>query len=495
MFDNITIFYKDAEMHINHFNAGIVIKLLKKRIAEGEVTAQNYAFLANAYCDKNDNKKALKYAFMSKKLDPDYYYADVLLTIIYLNDEKISKAERCLNNLLEKAPDDYYFADFLALEVYKRQNNDGSKQKIIDKYCEKILSYEEDGSNCLFIAKCSAYLWKGKGESISALKQLLKALKADIRYLFDSSCIAILMAILFLYIFELLKVLPSYNLRINLGMIFYPKDERYYELADPIFNDSSPKKLLKYIEKAIKIKPKPLYYMRMADIKSILGCHEEAIEIYKRVLEEDDSFVECYERIAGEYRDIDDFQNALKYINMAILNNQENAELYFAKAMYLSALFKFDEALDLLLNFDKKHPEAENETAYYISYCYSYLEDYNKALLYINKHLLKEKTYNIYKYKMALLLDLKRYEEAIETGKKALEFQENEYIYYKMAICYGRLENFSTALVCINKSILLGGADKYGYYIKSEILSALGQNKEAEKSYTKAVELGYNQDD
>ena len=493
MFDNITIFYKDAEMHINKFNAEKAVKLLKKRIAEGEVTAQNYAFLANAYCEKNDNKKALKYAFMSKKLDPDYYYADALLAEIYISDEKFFKAERYLNNLLEKAPEDYYIADFLAAEVYRGQNNDGSKQKLIDKYCEKILSYEEDGSNCLRIAKCSAYLWKG--DTKSALNQALKPLKADIRYLFDSGLIAALWSILFLYSFDLLKVWPSYNMCTNLNMIFYPKDKRYYELADPIFNNSSPEKLLKYIEKAIKIKPKPLYYIRMADIKSILGCHEEAIEIYKRVLEEDDSFIECYERIAGEYRDLDDFQNAVKYINMAILNNQEKAELYSAKAMYLAGLFKFDEALDLLLNFDKKHPEAENETAYYISYCYSYLEDYNKALLYINKHLLKEKTYNIYKYKMDLLLDLKRYEEAIETGKKALEFQENEYIYYKMAICHGRLEDFSTALVCINKSILLGGADKYGYYIKSEILSALGQNKEAEKSYTKAVELGYNQDD
>ena len=63
MFDNITIFYKDAEMHINKFNAGKVIKLLKKRIAEGQVTAQNYAFLANAYCEKND------ISFYSKSID------------------------------------------------------------------------------------------------------------------------------------------------------------------------------------------------------------------------------------------------------------------------------------------------------------------------------------------------------------------------------------------------------------------------------------------
>ena len=93
---------------------------------------------------------------------------------------------------------------------------------------------------------------------------------------------------------------------------------------------------------------------------------------------------------------------------------------------------------------------------------------------------------------MNILLDLERYEEAIASGKKALEFQENEFIYYKLAICYGRLEDYSNALVCINKSILLGGADKYSYSVKSEILSALGRSKEAEKAYKKAVELGYN---
>ena len=489
MFDNITIFYKDAEMHINKFNAEQAVKLLKKRITDGQATAQNYAFLADAYINKDDNKKALKYALMSKKLDPDYYYADALLAEIYISDEKYFKAERYLNNLLEKAPEDYYIADFLAAEVYKVQNNDGSKQKLIDKYYEKILNYEEDGSNWLLIAKGCAYLWKG--EIKHALYLYLKTLK-DIRYLFDLIWIANFLSILFLYIFELLKVWPSYNLCTNLSLIFYPRDERYYRLADPQSNVLPPEKLLKYIEKAIKIKPKPLYFMRMANIKSILGESEEAVEIYKYVLKEDDSFVECYDYIAREFTGMEDYSNALKYINMAILNNSDNAQLYYHKAMILSLMFKFDEALDLLLNFNKRHPEAENETAYFISYCYSYLEDYNKALLYINKHLLKEKTFDIYKYKMNILLDLERYEEAIASGKKALEFQENEFIYYKLAICYGRLEDYSNALVCINKSILLGGADKYSYSVKSEILSALGRSKEAEKAYKKAVELGYN---
>ncbi len=35
MFDNINIFYKDAEFHITEVTARKVIRLLKKRIADG----------------------------------------------------------------------------------------------------------------------------------------------------------------------------------------------------------------------------------------------------------------------------------------------------------------------------------------------------------------------------------------------------------------------------------------------------------------------------
>ena len=64
MYDNITIFYKDAEIIITPFSAGRVIKLLKKRIANGEETAQNYTFLADAYLAKKDNKEKIESAHM-----------------------------------------------------------------------------------------------------------------------------------------------------------------------------------------------------------------------------------------------------------------------------------------------------------------------------------------------------------------------------------------------------------------------------------------------
>ena len=109
MFDNIYTFYDDAEYIINSFSANKIVKLLNKRIEEGQKTPQNYAFLANAYYYKGQYSKALKYALKAKYLDEDYYYTDYILTIIYINEENISKAEKYLLILLEKCPEDYYF--------------------------------------------------------------------------------------------------------------------------------------------------------------------------------------------------------------------------------------------------------------------------------------------------------------------------------------------------------------------------------------------------
>ena len=85
MFDNIYTFYDDAEYIINSFSANKIVKLLNKRIEEGQKTPQNYAFLANAYYYKGQNSKALKYALKAQYLDEDYYYTDYILTIIYLS--------------------------------------------------------------------------------------------------------------------------------------------------------------------------------------------------------------------------------------------------------------------------------------------------------------------------------------------------------------------------------------------------------------------------
>lgn len=68
MYDNITIFYKDAEILITPFSAGRVIKLLEKRIANGEETAQNYTFLADAYSMKKDSKKLSNTYLKQRKL-------------------------------------------------------------------------------------------------------------------------------------------------------------------------------------------------------------------------------------------------------------------------------------------------------------------------------------------------------------------------------------------------------------------------------------------
>ena len=185
MFDNINIFYKDAEFHITEFTARKVIRLLKKRIAEGEKSAQNYAFLADAYMTDKKMHKALKNALRAKATDPDYYYADVLLVMIYQNDGRFAKAEKYLIELFEKAPEDYELAYFCAVVLYGQL----FRERACKNYAKKLINLNRTTPAYLLF---KAYAYLALGEFFNALKSVLKAMLQDGKNLCISSQIFLL---------------------------------------------------------------------------------------------------------------------------------------------------------------------------------------------------------------------------------------------------------------------------------------------------------------
>ncbi len=491
MYDNITIFYKDAEIQITPFTAGRVIKLLKKRIANGEETAQNYTFLADAYLAKKDNKKAFKYVLKAKKIDPDYYYADVVAIRILSEENKYSKAEYYLNNLLDKAPDDYYLKDICALEVYTSPNylNNFNKQQRCKKLAKKILHHEDDGSSGYMKACFIAYFY-ALSDFESAFKCLIQSFKRDICTLFLLESFVAILTVLSLILVKRfqLNLVPSRWAKFFAP--FIPKEEYYYEISNPYCMYLPPEKALKYIDKAIKIKPLPVYRIRKGTILYFSGQgYQEAIEILKDVLDEDSSYKECYEIIAQCYFELEDYANALKYVNLAILNNQDEERLYELKSKILKYLNKPDEALNVLLKFYEKYPN-DLEIERTLALEYDNRGESNNALSYINKSLLKEKTSDKYCRKASILLDLEKNEDSVKAAEKSIKLEESGIAYYWLAIAYGRLEEYSKSLTAINKSILLDGGDKYSFKIQSEVYGALGRYKDAEKAFKKAKELG-----
>ena len=439
MYDNITIFYKDAEILITPFSAGRVIKLLEKRIANGEETAQNYTFLADAYSMKKDSKKAFKYILKAKKIDPDYYYADVVAISILNEEGKFSKAEYYANDLLEKAPEDYYLGNTFAAVVYVNPGFNGRKKKVVQKLAEKILAHEDDGSfkylNCCIFVYQEVFF-----DFDMALKYWVKAFKRKPVMMLTLEWLISIIFLVFQAIITKFKLNVTYTQCINWVRFFMKKEQYYYFVSNPYCTDLSPEKMLECIDKAIKINPLPLYRIRKGEI----------------------------------------------------LNSQDDEYLYKLKSKILKYLNKPDEALNVLLKFYENYPD-DMEIENTIASEYEKRKEYAKALSFINKSLLKEKDSDKYLGKEIILVQMERYEDAINAAEKSIELEENGAAYYWMALAYGRLEQYSKALTAINKSILLDGGDMWSYKIQSEILGALGNSKAAEKAYKKARELGLDE--
>ena len=478
MFDNIYTFYDDAEYIITEFNVNKVIKLLKKRIENGEETAPNYAFLASTYFHKNDNVNALKCALKSKKLDENYIYADYITTLIYIDEGNSCKAEKYLSNLFEKAPQDYYFGYFAAIALYYLKQ----EPDIAQNYAEKLKLINADTPDYAYM-KAQVYFYEQDYKN--SLKYSVIALKKG----FLNIDFSMLLLILLSAFFTVFKQSNYMNFCESFCTLFLPEEVKYYSRSG-IYMYDNPKKALELINKACKINPKPQYLLRKAEIYLLQENINEAIEIYKDILEKDSSYTQCYYMLSCSYRAVEDYKSCLEYANKSILNNINVESAYYMKAACLRKLKKPEKALETMKKMEKEFPFSYNLN-YYFSQVYADLQDYKNALIHINKQLLIEKDAMNYGEKTCFLFRLERFDEAIEAANKALEFGENGNTYYWLACCYEAKEEYTKALEYINKSILLGENDCWTFWHKSSIMGALGKNKEAEIAYKKAIELGF----
>ena len=485
MFDNITIFYNDAERYINAFNAQEIIFLLKKRIKSGEKTAQNYAFLAEAYFVCKKSKTALRYALKAKRIDENYYYADFVLTEIYNDEEKYAKAEKYLRNLLENAPDDYYLKYFAALLVYTNRNGFDEKTK---GYARKLLSLDYD-EPWFFFVKSFAYI--SLLDFKNALKFIFKLMAKSLRYYYY---VQIPFLILIFQSFISSKFVPNlnlYNILLPHLMTLFgvvQDEELYYSLSNMELNQE---KALNYIENAIKIKDKPVFQIKKADILYNLDQYEEAIDICEKICEEDNSYIQCYDILCKCYRWIENYQKCLKYANLSLLNNGFNETIVMYKVKCLLEFEKYKQALDTIKKYGDYLEDSDN------IYFYYYLEvgNYEKALLCINKLILKDNNHDNLLKKARVLGLLKRFEDAIKICEAVLkEDDKNSVAYYWMAASYYSQEKYDIALEYCNMSIALDGKDMWDFVLKYNILKDSGRIKESEFAYKKAVELGYDGD-
>jgi tetratricopeptide (TPR) repeat protein len=487
MYDNITVFYDDAEMIITEFNARKAIKLLEKRIAEGQETAQNYAFLAKAYSLIPEWEEALRCALKARALEPNYYFVDAILVNIYSEDYRFARAEKYLMELFEKAPEDYATTFITAMHFY----NKIGREEEAKFYANKVVELNKTNLD-LLILKNLAYNYLGdakKSDEAFYVYMLRdnKSLGKALRYLL---LLFIPMAFLSMnsLFFCFVAIVVGVFLFIHRTKVMLQISDFYYKKAIAS-NDSE--KALKYVNRALKIRYRHKYFIRKALILWQLERFEEAIEIFKNVIEKEDSYVECYGYLSKIYQQLGDYKLALEYANLEILNDSLNEEGYYDKFMSLRKIGKITEAIKVLEKLEQVCPKSEDIYAVFFG-VYFDAGEYEMALFYINKQLIRKKTGLYYREKMMCLFQLRRYDEALSCGEISIEYEENVETYYWIASCHLYLGAFENALENINKAILVGGYnDKWVLLQKSNILNSLGKSEEAEIAYKKAIELGY----
>ena len=490
MFDNITIFIDDAELYITEFTARKVIRLLKKRIANGERTPQNYTFLADAYIGDKKYKKALKNALIAKRIDSSYYYANAILVDIYTYFGKYTIAKKYLTELFELAPDDYYRAYARGMCLY---SNIEGKYDYVKNYADKIISLNKKNPDYFFHKAIAHYYI---GEFSQAIKYILKAFPTTYRTTGLCGQLSVFFGALVGILFQKFNInFYFYTLILNFFSYLFGRiteSEFYYAITTDYYYN--PQDSLEDINKAISLENNPLYIIRKAQILFALEKVDEAINLYKSVIEKDGSYVECYKYLASAYIYKEEYKLALEYINLSLLSNPNDENALYQKVTILRRLKKSEESLKVLDKIKSIYPDSQN-LYYFYAGVHSEMSDFDKALLNINKQLLKEKDAINYREKLYFLYRLERYEEAIECGKKSLEYEIQGLTYYWLTCCYERLEDYDEALECINNSILYGEYDKWTFWHKSNVLGALGREKEAEFAYQKAKELGYSEKD
>jgi tetratricopeptide (TPR) repeat protein len=263
-----------------------------------------------------------------------------------------------------------------------------------------------------------------------------------------------------------------------------------------------------------------------AEVFSNKGQHEDAIVLYKEYLlnGQDEHADIIYSDIAWEYESLNDFENALKYLQLALKISPLDDSLLFEIAYFFEILEKPEESIQYYNDYLDENPYSYNAW-YNLGNVYNDLELYEKAVdAFDFATVVKEDFPSAYFNKGNALFKLKKFEKAIETYEETFNFEENQAITYcYIGECYEKLNNlnkaeesFNTALgiddKCvealigltvvkdleertleglhfIEKAIKLYPENHECWYIIAEVYDKLDRNEEALDAYVKAYDI------
>lgn len=266
-------------------------------------------------------------------------------------------------------------------------------------------------------------------------------------------------------------------------------------------------------------------YIQKANIYSKQDNHKKAIELLESAIDLTEDPADVYSLIGMEYLFLDDFKNAkFNFMKCLEVDDQDYSALY--NVIYcFDFLEQHEEAIDYLNMFLNKNPYSE-VAWHQVGKQYFDLKKYDKALSAFDFAIISDDRFvGAYLEKGKVLEKLGRFNEALENYQITLELEDpTSFALLRMGKCYDKLGsdelaikyysrcvhedplldngwiaitdfyakrlNYQKALYYINKAINIDGENVLYWKRYAKINNRLKFYEEAERGYSKTLELG-----
>lgn len=328
------------------------------------------------------------------KIKPEYAYGWIDLSKMYLEINDFDNALKCLDNVDDKDKNSVYREKS---EIFQQL---GKYDIVIEKCNEKI---EIDSNNSLALnikASCLSSLKKYE-DALKCYEKLIEINPNDFSIIFSKCNI-------------LLKFKKYDEISDILSKIKPEKDYEFRRLSDLYLKINEFDESIKYLNKYTE----NLHYFSpfVADTYLKLDKPQMAFDYIHKALKNNPNHYTALLSKGNYYEYRCKFDKALEVYDKLISINKYGTGAYFSKMDLLLKLDEFSEVKQVLMNIK---PPNTYYSWYRISKYYEQINDYEKALEYIDKTI--NLNYNIeYLVKKAeILYNLERYDDAMEVCNKA----------------------------------------------------------------------------
>jgi len=248
---------------------------------------------------------------------------------------------------------------------------------------------------------------------------------------------------------------------------------------------------LKYIDKAIKIRPsKAEYYFTKGNIVGDAGDIEKAIKYYRKAIEINPNHSESHRMLAEKYLVLGDMPSALCEIQAAIQCAPDMPAYHLLSGSIWNSLGNPTEALAAYeIAIEKKPDYAE---AYFnIGTIYKALDEQYEAIKWFQSALKINDTYVDALVNLGTTLDdVGRAKDAEFCLKRALRIQpDSAAIHYNLARIFDRQNRFVEAILHYHKAIELDPTLTKAYLNMGNIQQKMGNIPEAMACYRYVTQL------